>query len=245
VIWIVLENHSYDEIIGSSDAPYLNSLAHKCGSAANFSAESHPSLPNYIAMTSGSTQGVSDDGDPSEHPLSVQSIFSQLGGGWRALQESMPSACDQHGASSYAPRHNPAVYYTNIRASCARQDTPLAGRPNLSARFTFITPNLCHDMHDCSAAEADSWLAGFVPRILGSREYRKQSTVLFITWDEGSGDNHIPTFVLSRYTRPHTVSSKPFNHYSLLRTTEALLGIRAKLGQAATAADMRRAFHLR
>jgi hypothetical protein len=245
VIWIVMENHSYGEIIGSSDTPYLNSLAHKCGLAANFSAESHPSLPNYVAMTSGSTQGIKDDGDPSEHPLAVQSIFSQLGGGWRALNESMPSACDLNDASSYAVRHNPAVYYTNIRGRCGRQDTPLTARPNLSARFTFITPNLCHDMHDCSASQGDSWLAGFLPKILGSREYRKQSTAVFITWDEGSGDNHIPTLVLSRYTRPHTVSNKSFNHYSLLRTTEALLGVKAKLGQAAAAADMRASFHLR
>jgi hypothetical protein len=245
VIWIVMENHSYGEIIGSRDAPYLNSLAHKCGLAANFSAESHPSLPNYVAMTSGSTQGISDDGDPSEHPLSVQSIFSQLGGGWRALDESMPSHCDLHDASSYAVRHNPAVYYTNVRGRCTHQDTPLGARPNLSARFTFITPNLCHDMHDCSAGQGDSWLAGFVPKILNSREYRKQPTAVFITWDEGSGDNHIATLVLSRYTRPHTVSSTPFNHYSLLRATEALLGIHAKLGQAAAAADMRAPFHLR
>jgi hypothetical protein len=245
VIWIVMENHSYGEIIGSRDAPYLNSLAHKCGLAANFSAESHPSLPNYVAMTSGSTQGISDDGDPSEHPLSVQSIFSQLGGGWRALDESMPSHCDLHDASSYAVRHNPAVYYTNVRGRCTHQDTPLGAQPNLSARFTFITPNLCHDMHDCSAGQGDSWLAGFVPKILNSREYRKQSTAVFITWDEGSGDNHIATLVLSRYTRPHTVSSTPFNHYSLLRATEALLGIHAKLGQAAAAPDMRAPFHLR
>jgi hypothetical protein len=240
-----MENHSYGQIIGSGDAPYLNSLGHKCAVAANFSAESHPSLPNYIAMTSGSTQGISDDGDPSEHRLSEQSIFSQLGRGWRALDESMPSDCDLNDASSYAVRHNPAVYYTNIRGQCARQDTPLGARPNLSARFTFITPNLCHDMHDCSASQGDSWLSGFVPKILSSRVYRKQATAVFITWDEGSGDNHIPTLVLSRYTHPHTVSSKPFNHYSLLRTTEALLGIHSKLGQAATAADMRHAFHLR
>jgi hypothetical protein len=137
------------------------------------------------------------------------------------------------------------VYYTNIRGRCAHRDTPLAARPNLSARFTFVTPNLCHDMHDCSTSAGDSWLAGFVPKILRSRAYRKGSTVLFITWDEGSGDgNRIATLVLSRYTRPHTVSSNPFNHYSLLRTTEALLGIHAKLGHAATAADMRKAFHL-
>jgi phosphatidylinositol-3-phosphatase len=244
VIWIVMENRSYSEVIGSSSAPYINKLARGCGLAANFSAESHPSLPNYIAMTSGSTQGISDDGAPSEHPLSVPSIFSQLGGGWRALAESMPSNCDRSDGNSYAVRHNPAVYYTNIRSRCASRDVPLGGPPNLSARFTFVTPNLCHDMHDCSTSAGDSWLAGFVPKILGSRDYRKGRTVVFVTWDEGSGGNHIATLVLSRYTRPGTVSRKAFNHYSMLGTTEALLGIRAKLGQAATAPDMRAAFHL-
>jgi phosphatidylinositol-3-phosphatase len=245
VVWIVMENRSYSEVIGSSDAPYINGLAHECGLATNFSAESHPSLPNYVAMTSGSTQGIGDDGDPFQHRLAVPSIFSQLGGGWRALAESMPSKCDLSDGGSYAVRHNPAVYYTNIRDRCARQDTPLAARPNLSARFTFITPNLCHDMHDCSTSAGDTWLATFVPKILRSHTYRKGSTVVFITWDEGSGNNHIATLVLSMYTRPGTVSSKPFNHYSLLRTTEALLGIHAKLGAAATARDMRGAFRLR
>jgi hypothetical protein len=246
VVWIVMENRSYSEVIGRpSDAPYINKLAHECGLAANFSAESHPSLPNYVAMTSGSTQGIGDDGDPSQHRLAVASIFSQLGGGWRALDQSMPSNCDLNDGGSYAVRHNPAVYYTNIRGSCAHQDTPLAGRPNLSARFTFITPNLCHDMHDCSTSAGDTWLAQFVPKILRSHTYQNGSTVVFITWDEGSGDNHIPTLVLSRDTRRGTVSSKPFNHYSLLRTTEALLGIHAKLGAAATARDMRGAFRLR
>jgi hypothetical protein len=115
----------------------------------------------------------------------------------------------------------------------------------LTARFTFITPNLCHDMHDCSTATGDTWLAGFVPKILRSRAYRAGNAVVFITWDEGSGDNHIATLVLSRYTRPGTVSRKAFSHYSLLRTTETLLGIQTKLGHAATATDMRRAFHLR
>ncbi len=245
VIWVVMENSSYGEIIGSTDAPYINTLARKCGLAANYSALTHPSLPNYIAMTSGSTQGISDDGSPAEHPLAVPSIFSQLGGGWRALDESMPSACDLSDGDRYAVRHNPAVYYTNIRAQCARRDVPLSSRPNVTARFTFITPNLCHDMHDCSTATGDTWLAGFVPKILRSHAYRAGGTVVFITWDEGSGDNHIATLVLSRYTRPGTTSHKAFSHYSLLRTTEALLGIRAKLGQAATALDMRRAFHLR
>ena len=86
-----MENRSYSEVIGSSDAPYVNRLAHECGLAANFSAESHPSLPNYVAMTSGSTQGIGDDGDPSQHRLAVPSIFSELGSGWRDEQLPGPS----------------------------------------------------------------------------------------------------------------------------------------------------------
>jgi hypothetical protein len=244
VVWILMENSSYGEVIGSSDAPYLNGLAHKCGLAANYQAISHPSLPNYIALTSGSTQGIGDDDGPSSHPLAVPSIFSQLGGAWRALDESMPSACALSDSGQYAVRHNPATYYTNIRRVCRRRDVPLAGRPNLTGRFTFVTPNLCDDMHSCPTHSGDAWLAGFVPKILRSRDYRAGKTVVFITWDEGSGDNHVATLVLSRYTRPGTVSRKAFNHYSLLRTTEALLGIRRKLGEAATAADMRPAFRL-
>jgi phosphatidylinositol-3-phosphatase len=245
VVWILMENHSYDQIIGSSDAPYINRLAHDCGLAADYEAISHPSLPNYVALTSGSTQGITDDDGPSSHPLRVPSIFSQLGGAWRALDQSMPSACDQSDSGQYAVRHNPATYYTNIRGVCRRRDVPLGNRPNLSARFTFVTPNVCDDMHSCPRQDGDAWLAGFVPNILRSRDYRAGKTVVFITWDEGSGDNHVATLVLSRYTRPGTVSRKAFNHYSLLRTTESLLGIREKLGQAATASDMRSAFHLR
>src|SRR5207253_163666 len=89
VVWIVFENKTYSEIIGSANAPYINSIAKRCGSASNFFAEAHPSLPNYVAMTSGSTQGITDDHDPSAHPLNVASIFSQLGAGWRSLEESM------------------------------------------------------------------------------------------------------------------------------------------------------------
>src|ERR687886_3007366 len=94
VVWVIMENHAYNQIIGSSSAPYINSLANQCGSATNFKAITHPSLPNYIAMTSGSTQGVTDDNGPSSHPLNAPSIFSQLPAGQsRSLQESMRSNC--------------------------------------------------------------------------------------------------------------------------------------------------------
>ena len=246
VVWIVFENKAYSEVIGSSSAPYINTLANGCGLATNFHAEAHPSLPNYIAMTSGSTQGITDDDPPSSHPLSVPSIFSQTTASWRSLEESMPSNCAASSSGSYAVKHNPAPYYTNIRTECASLDVPLADPPDVSAKFTFVTPNLCDDMHDCSVATGDAWLSTWLPKILSSAAYTSGSTAIFITWDEddSTGGQHIPTIVVSPYTAPGTTSATLYNHYAMLRTTEELLGITTYLGNAATAPSMRAAFGL-
>src|SRR5436190_367557 len=107
VVWIVMENKSYSDVMSSSSAAFTRSLGGACGTATNFHAEAHPSLPNYIAMTSGSTHGISDDRGPGSHPVRGASIFSQLGGRWRALQESMPSPCGRSDSLLYAVRHNP------------------------------------------------------------------------------------------------------------------------------------------
>ena len=250
-----MENHSYSEIIGSSSAPYLNSLANACGLATNYVAVTHPSLPNYIAATSGNTQGVADDNPPSSHPLSVASIFQQAGSAG-SYQEDMPSNCALTSSGRYAVKHNPEAYYTNIRTACARDNVPMGTTTSgafLTAlnsgtlpKFSFVTPNLCNDTHDCSIATGDSWLKSWVAKITASPAYTGGGTVLVITYDEddGSASNHIPTVVVSPYTRPGTKSSAAFNHYSLLRTTEQLLGITSFLGNAATAASMRSAFGL-
>ena len=241
-----MENKAASQIIGSSSAPYLNGLASKCGYASNFYAESHPSLPNYIAMTSGSTQGVTDDNAPSSHPLNVPSIFSQLGGDWKSLQESMPSNCAQASSGQYAVKHNPAAYYTNIRTACMGQDVALGSTPDVSAKFTFITPNMCSDMHDCSVSQGDSWLANWVPKILGSPEYQSGTTAVFITFDEddSSANNHVATIVLSPSTPAGMVDAGSYNHYSMLRTTEEMLGLPVTLGGAVGAMSMRAGFGL-
>jgi phosphatidylinositol-3-phosphatase len=247
VVWIVMENHSYGQIIGSSDAPYLNKLAGHAGLATNFYAEAHPSLPNYIAMTSGSTHGITDDKPPTDHPLSVASIFSLLpGGGSRSLEESMPVNCGQTDAGNYAVRHNPQAYYTNLGGGCARYNVPLADPPDLSARFTFVTPNLINDMHNGTVADGDTWLSAFVPKLLASAEYAAGRTAVFITWDEDDdlSENHIPTFVIAPSVAPGTQVSTTLNHYSLLRATQEMLDVTPLLENAATAADMRSPFNL-
>jgi len=244
VVWIWMENHSYSSIVGSSSAPYLNALAAQCGLATNYTAVTHPSLPNYIAATSGSPQGIADDGPPSRHPLSVPSIFGQVASA--SYQESMPSNCDLTDADPYAVKHNPEAYYLPVRAACETNDVPLtsfdAGK--LPA-FAFVTPNLCNDTHDCPVSTGDRWLKSFVPRLTSSRDYRAGRTVVFITWDEDdrASGNHVATLVLSAYTRPGTRSARAYTHYSLLRTTEELLGA-GLLGSAAHAPSMRSAFRL-
>ena len=243
VVWIVLENLGYS-VVGSRAAPYFNSLASRCSLATNYLAVSHPSLPNYIALTSGSTQGIADDNEPSSHPLAVANIFSELKGSWRAYDESMPAPCDRVTSGSYAARHNPAVYYTNL-PSCSRDDLPLTAPLDLSAAFTMITPNVCNDMHSCPVTTGDIWLKKYVATIIASSQYQSRSLVLFVTFDENveSATNRVPTIVVGPSVPRGAHIDTLFTHYSLLRSTEALLHVPV-LGGARSASSMIQAFHL-
>lgn len=245
VVWVVLENHGPASV--AANAPYLSSLGSKCASATNYWARTHPSLPNYIALTSGSRQGIADSGVPSEHPLNVDNIFSQLGTNWRTLAQSMPSNCYKQNSGAYVARHNPATYYTNLGGACASQDVPLPSKPDLSAKFTLIVPDNSHNGHDVSMAVADNWLAGYLPKVLDSREYRAGKTAVFVLFDEddGAGDveNNVNLFVLSPSTPVAGRDGTRLTHYSALRATEEMLGL-GLLGGAATAPDLRAGFNL-
>ncbi len=265
VIWIWMENQSYNTVTDSRSAPSLVALERQCGLATNYHSIAHPSLPNYIAATSGvgrdALAGFATDCSPSEScSTSARSIFAQASS-WRAYEESMPRPCDRHDAGLYAVRHNPPAYFRPIAKECGRSDLPMdrldaaLARNSLPA-FSFITPNLCHDSHDCPVSSADDWLAREVEEIVHSSTYQAAHTAVFITYDEGPGDTpanctahthesgcHVATVVVSPATPPGTRSAARFNHYSLLRTTEELLGLR-HLGMAARAHSMSRAFGL-
>jgi len=242
-VWIVMENVGYS-VIGSPQAPFLNSLAKECGLATHDIAVSHPSLPNYLALVSGSTQGVSDDGEPGAHPLAAASIFTQLRGRWRAYEESMPVPCDRVTSGLYAARHNPAVYFTNV-SDCAARDVALGPSLDLSAAFTMITPDVCDDMHSCPVATGDRWLAREVAKITASAQYRARSLALFVTFDENdeSASNRVPTVVVAPSVPRGARVATPFTHYSLLRTTQALLHL-SFLGGARSASSMLKGFRL-
>jgi phospholipase C len=253
VLVIVMENHSAHQIVGSPKTPYITKVARRCGWAAQYHSITHPSLPNYLAMTSGSTSGITTDCTAcrSRDP----SIFEQLdtaGRSWRAYEESMPSRCLRADSGRYLMRHNPPVYFRHLRATCPGSDVPMgtpargalrhALRKDLLPAYAFLTPDACHDMHDCPKTAGDAWLRSWLPMILANASYRSGELVVFLTFDEGFGsDNHVATMVLSPYVEPGTVARTPYTHYSLLRTTENLLGL-PLLGHARRTVGMRRAF---
>ncbi|TVZ05455.1 hypothetical protein EAS64_12980 [Trebonia kvetii] len=268
VIWIWMENHGYRDIIGNAkQAPYINSLAAACGVATDYHVTTHPSLPNYLAATSGLPQpdlpvlSYLDCTVSAVCHTSAASIFGQ-GETWKSYEESMPSNCDKSNSGEYSVRHNPAVYYTRL-SGCASRDVPyrqLAADLAAGAlpAFSFITPNLIDDMHDGTIAQGDTWLARHLPGILNSKEYRAGTTAVFITWDEGSGGYpaedcddttstdgscRVPTIVISPSIPAGARSGKFFGHYSLLATTEQLLRL-PRLRSASSAPTMTAAFHL-
>ena len=246
VVWLWMENHSYDTIIGSPDAPYINSLAGACGLATNYHNITHPSLPNYIGATSGlplaDLQVFTSDCNPSHRcSTAAPSIFSQVSS-WKAYEESMPTNCDRKNSGEYAVRHNPPPYFTSL-SGCDTFDVPYPALPNDLASnslpaFSFITPNLIDDIHDGTVAQGNAWLQANVPTILSSSAYQSGNLLLVITLDEGEGGTatdcatnttdvrcHVPTIVVSPSTRAGTQSATLFNHYSLLGSTEQLLGL--------------------
>ena len=255
---IVMENEESSSIVGNATAPYINGLAASNGLATRYYAISHPSLPNYLALAAGSTFGISSDCTGCF--VSASNIADQVeasGRSWKAYMESMPSTCFVGDAYPYMQKHDPFIYFDDIRTNAARCAAGIVPFTQLSSdltngtvpNFAWITPNMCHDMHDCSIATGDAWLAHVVPSILASSAF-KNGGVLFITWDEGSSStgccgNAAGGQVATLVVAPNGVAGlrSAFNetHYSLLRTIEDSWGLNA-LGQAATASAMREYF---
>ena len=233
VFVIVLENRSYDQVVGSG---YIAQLAQQYAIATNYHGVYHPSLPNYLAMTSGSTWGVADDGWHSLPAGGLGSQLSAAGIEWRAYMEGMTNGCYQNG-NGYALKHNPFAYYGG---KCPSQVVPFTQFATDMAgavpRFVWITPNLCHDGHDCPNSTVNAWLSQTVPAILASDAWQDNG-VLFITWDEGEDSaNSVLTLVIHPDPLRHQ-SALSYNHYSLLATIEDMLGVE-RLGAAAQATPM-------
>ena len=233
VFVIVMENRSYAQVIS---ARYIASLAAKYAVATNYHGVAHPSLPNYLAMTSGSTWGIADDGYHSLPPTGLGSQLTAARIPWHAYMEGMTGSCLRSGYP-YALKHDPFPYFGG---ACPSEVTPFTHFADDMTktdvpRFVWISPGLCNDGHDCSTSVADRWLSQVVPEILATSAWQ-QNGLLFVTWDEGEdAANHVLTLVI----RPggHITSDHYYNHYSLLATIEDRLGV-PRLGEAVKATPM-------
>ena len=256
VVVIVMENKEEKDVLGTKDAPYLTRLAHRYASVPRSYGVRHPSLPNYIALTSGSTHGITDDCEDCQ--VDARNIVDQLQAkhiSWKAYMEGMPQRCfTEPSASSgeYRRKHNPFVYYDDITRSRARcrkivPFTELAGdlRRDRLPTFAWITPDMCNDTHDCNVQTGDRFLARVVPgllKALGPRGF------LVVTYDEGrtaagccAGEakgGQIATVIAGPRVRRGFEHRGALNHYGTLATIERALGLRP-LGHATNARNGR------
>lgn len=253
-IFVILEeNQPIGNVIGNSDAPYINSLAKEYSLATGYYATNHPSLPNYLDLTSGSNGNITDDCSPPGGSclLNSKNIADEIessGRTWREYAESMPAACWAADSNEYATRHNPFVYYSDIlndSARCKSHDVPFTqfaadlSSSSTTPDFAFITPNLCNDMHDCSVATGDAWLKQTVPTILSSPAFKTQNSLLVITWDEGdSSTNQIAAILVGPAVKNAFSSARLYSHYSLLRTVETAWGLAPLTSNDGSAAAM-------
>jgi hypothetical protein len=233
VFVVVMENKEHGEVIGSPDAPYTNRLADRYASLTRMYGVTHPSLPNYFALTAGTTFGVTSNCTTCQQK--GRNIVDQLesaGLSWKAYMGGMPRACFKGAVSGrYAKKHNPFMYYPSVadRPSRCRKVVPEAElRRDLEAgrlpTYSFLTPDLCNDTHDCGIDAGDKYLARMVPPVLkalGPKGF------LVLTYDEGSSNAHgggrIPTVIAGEGVKRGAEPSTVYNLYAVLRLTEDAL----------------------
>jgi phosphatidylinositol-3-phosphatase len=240
---VIFENESYDDVIGSSQAPYITGLSNTWANMTQSFAITHPSQPNYLALFSGSTQGVTSDYCPETFKIaSLGSELLDAGISFRGYAETMPSkgfeGCQAHPDTLpsgwlYMRKHVPWADFTEIPKSASWvYHKPLTAPP---ARFVWITPNMCNDMHDCSISTGDKWASKNLPKLIAWDA--ANDGVMILTFDENDGapGNQIPT-ILAGNVNPGQYS-QTINHYNVLRTISDIFGV-TPLGNAASADDI-------
>ncbi len=254
VFVILMENHAYDEVLNTASSPYITSLATSNAYATNYHTLIHPSLPNYIQLIGGDNFGITTDCTPSDtchaNAANLADLLEAKGLTWRAYMEGMPAPCSLSWTDKYAPKHNPFLYFDDIRnnaARCAAHDVPYSAlaadltQAATTPNYAFISPDLCNDMHDCSIATGDAWLKSNVQPILQSPACTTDKCLVVVTWDEDDlrSDNH----VLTIFTGPAAksggaTSAVSYTHYSLLRTVEEIFGLPTLTNNDASATPM-------
>ena len=249
ILVIMEENHSVQQAFPGG-MPYLWSLARRHAYATDWSDVAHPSLPNYLAIFAGSAFNIPQDCAPApgcSYP--GPSVFGQAlshGDSAKAYEEAMPQPCDLGFAGAYDVNHNPWAYFPSEAASCRANDVPagtpahgaLAGdvRAGTLPNVGLITPNLMHDGHDGTLAQADAWLRDWMPVLMSGPDWRAGRLAIVVVFDEGETTEQVP-FVLMTPRLSGVKISQPANQYALTRLIDAVIGVPA-LRQAGRAADV-------
>jgi phospholipase C len=248
---VVEENHSYSDVIGSSAMPYLNSLASQYGLATQYFANGHPSMPNYLMLTTGLAESSDDNFSGVISDDNVTRELVKAGKTWKAYEESIPSAGYLGGdAPPYVRRHNPFTYLSDIHndASQAANIVPYAqfatDLTNGSLpQYSFISPNVNNDAHNGTLAAADTWLQTNIAPLIASSTFQNGG-LLIITFDESEetdvdhGGGHVTTVIVSSKSKTKFQSQTVYQHQSVLRLVLAASGVTSFPGLAATAPDM-------
>jgi len=233
VLIVVFENKPFGAVAGAAATPYLNSLMAGAAVFTDSRAVTHPSQPNYLALFSGSTHGVTDDHCPVDLAGAPNLGRQLLDGGYSftGYAEDLPGAgytgCGQGG---YARKHSPWVDFGNVPASANQPASALPADPAGLPTVAFLIPNLCHDMHDCAPGTGDAWARAHLDGYL--RWARSHNSLLVVTFDEDdhSAGNRILTFFAGPMVQPGRYA-EPVTHYRVLATVEYLYGLPA-LGPA-------------
>jgi hypothetical protein len=242
VVVIVLENKERSQVLGNPAAPAFNAFARRGAALYGYRGVTHPSLPNYLALVSGSTHGIRSDCTSCTVPgRSLADTLEAKGLSWKTYAEGLPRpGWTGPYRGRYSKKHVPFLYFRNVLASNARlrRVVPLAQLDRDRAAgtlptFSLVVPDLCHDMHDCSVATGDAWLKRFLPPLL-----TLPGTVVFVTFDESNTtDPGVPALALGPLVRPGARSTRATSHYGLLRTVEDGLGL-PRLGLSARTAPI-------
>jgi acid phosphatase len=227
VVVVVMENHSFADIVGSPDAPYLTSLAARGADFTHAYAITHPSEPNYLALFSGSTQGVTSDACPVRFAApNLGAALLAAGQTFAGYSEDLPAqGSPTCAAGNYARKHVPWTDFSDLPAAVNEPFTSWpSGNYGRLPTVSFVIPNLCDDMHNCPVSAGDAWLRahldGYATWAL------THDGLLIVTWDEddGSAANQIPTIFVGQRVRPGRYPT-PITHYSVLRTIEDAFGL--------------------
>jgi len=250
VFIVVEENTNFSDVIGNPAMPYLNSLANRYGLATNYFANTHPSIGNYFMLTTGQ---IITNNDSFSGTVSADNIVREIlaaGGTWKAYEEDLPSVgylAPDTGA--YARRHCPLSYLSDVVNSSTQRNklvpfTQFAAdlASNQLPNFSFITPNLCNDAHDCPLSVADTWLQNNIDPLINSPAFQTDG-LLVIVFDESASDNtngggQVAWVVVGPKANNGFTSNNLYQHQNTLRLLSEALGLTKFPGAAATASDM-------